>query len=332
MPDQPLRRWGKSCAWPSGAIDKKIQLLNNAPFCRQVITTYASDRSAQSSEAMSDGVSRYFKEMALSKQPTAPAKKRIRFKIWHFVLTGALGGTSYILLFTAIGNFIIAILFGLISTVLGSIGRETLCDIGNWRLETFQPLISDAEMLEHFKTHQTQIQTAVDLHVKITVIDGGQDWPTTPEFDAALKAAGIKRITESWDWGSNVYTSENVTSFHKCINAIPKSLSFEEGRVERVQSCSRDVHGTKFLFGARRLELNFGRILEFPHCKSIRGSSTKAYFYFPGSIPKITHGYLLGPVSQTGAASWTSPVVASTDYIYRKTSFRQINDRWYIVR
>jgi hypothetical protein len=281
---------------------------------------------------MSDGVSSYFEEMVLSEQPTAPAKKRTRFKIWHFVSAGLFAGVSYFLLFTLIGQYSLGVMVGLVFMMAGPNSQNSMCDMGNWYLETFKPLVSDAEMLEHFKTHQTQMQAVVDLHIKITVTDGGHDRPTAPEFDAAFKAAGIKRITESWDWGSNVYTPDNVTSFHKCINAIPESLSIEQGLSNRVRSCSRDANGTKFLFGARRLEPNFGHNLEVPFCRSLRGTSAKAYIYFPGSMPIIKNGYLLGPVSSNGDAGWTTPVVTSTDRIYRDTSFRQINDRWFIAR
>lgn len=242
----------------------------------------------------------------------------------------------YFLLFTYVWNVVFGLLAGLLAVNApnSSFARNTLCKPGDWVLDTFQPMVSDKEMIDHLNKNREVMTRAAEIagRQQNTRPEGG----TTKEFDALVAMTGMRTIGGGGgSWSENPYSTDGLEVIRQCfINAKTQPERYACGQVERANGQGRifTVH----------LEPAFGKTYSQYFCTAAH-NSFKGYLYYPGGVPRIENGHVLYKYTyDDGTGTYitqkserlvdnldSNSVIKANEGV---PVTRQIDDRWFITR
>jgi hypothetical protein len=230
----------------------------------------------------------------------------------------ALGALIYFVFFT----FVWGLLYTLILSFTGQSVLETSesdwCKPGDWVLENLQPLDSDARMIEHWRKHKDKMTQVAEMASARQHVDAkGLTKAASDLYDSI----DIYPIGPGSYWSLEPYSVERAREEAACLRG-PFS-SDPRQRAIQAMACSEDLP-------LQLMEPKFGKTHEQFFCTT-RRHTFKQYMYFPGGVPRIENGRLLGPVWSDGTHNWTEKVVPSTDHFDgRECILRQLDERWFI--
>ncbi|UUZ65414.1 hypothetical protein LP417_13310 [Polaromonas sp. P1-6] len=228
----------------------------------------------------------------------------------------------YIVLGTSTWNWIYGLALGLTYPEM-SIHENAVhpsCIPGDWVLQTFQPMVSDERMIEHWKKHQADMTLAAEMVVHRQHVD---NQGLTQEARMLYSKISVEGVSRGIDWSMEPYSVENAKAVDACLNTPPPNES-QDARIARVQECTKTHRSTILLLPT------FGKTHQQYFCTTQR-NTFKQYAYFPGAIPRIVDGYLQGPVWHNGKTGWKRKIVPSTDvFDGKECTMRQLDARWFI--
>jgi hypothetical protein len=256
-----------------------------------------------------------------------------RTKKWQSILSTVLifAVPAYVILFTVVGSILFPfVLAFVVDPLVPEEHKEEMCDISNSIVATFQPLISDQEMLQYFEKNRLAMQKLADMvHEKR---HRGRDGRASKEFEDLQKSLDVRAV-EGNRWSSLPYSVEEAQKYEACMKLIDyddKGKSDTQMKNEinirfhRIQKCSEKY------FDVVSIEPNFGRSLQVFYCTKNR-ATRKIFDFFPEAAPRIENGRLLWPVDTIGNPNRSTLVVPSTDRINKKEdTYRQIDAHWFI--
>ncbi|MFZ2327232.1 MAG: hypothetical protein WAW73_09965 [Rhodoferax sp.] len=244
-----------------------------------------------------------------------------RVPLWLKRLLGVFLGL-YILLGTYAWNLI----YGLIQIAIyptltvRELAEHPSCIPGDWVLETFQPMISDARMIEHWQKHRADMALTAEMIVKRQHADNNG---LTKEARALYSKISVE-VGEGHGWSLEPYSIESAKAVDACYSKPRPQNESQEDRLARVAECSK-THIPTIL-----LKPTFGKTHQDYFCTTRRHSS-KQYIYFPGPEPHIVDGYLMGPIWGDGRTGWKEKVVPNTDrFDSKECTVRQLDPHWFI--
>lgn len=229
----------------------------------------------------------------------------------------------YIVLGTSAWNWIYGLALGLTYPEM-SIRENAVhpsCIPGDWVLQTFQPMVSDARMIEHWKKHKADMTLAAEMVVHRQHVDNDG---LTREARMLYSKISVEGVSRGNDWSLEPYSVDNAKALEDCLNKLPPPNEPQEAHIARVQECTK-THRSEIL-----LKPDFGKIHQQYFCTTQR-NTFKQYVYFPGAVPRIVDGYLQGPVWGNGKIGWKNKIVPSTDvFDGKECTMRQLDARWFI--
>lgn len=256
---------------------------------------------------MSDLISQFRLRLA----PGTAGRKWLKRSAWALA-------TLYVIL----GTYVWVILYGLFIAFVApempqSKFRETMwCKPGDWVLDTFQPMVSDARMIRHLNANRAEMEKAALMTSNGT--DVAHKSGLTPEFKILLKSIDIEDSGIAGSWPTNPYDINRVLEQERCVRDAP----------------TLPDRGT--CFGSKRLIVtlkpDFGRNWGQHFCTDNRHSN-KGYMYFPAPAPRIEGGKILGQISLNGSYDAKGVLVPHADRnLDGGTIVRQIDAHWFIYR
>ena len=256
---------------------------------------------------MSDLISQFRLRLALG----TPGRKWLKRSAWIFA-------TLYLIL----GTYVWVILYGLFILFFApelpqSKFRETMwCKPGDWVLDTFQPMVSDARMIRHLNANRADMEKAALMTINRADVDSkGQ----TSESKMLLKSIDIEQAGRGGLWPTNPYDITWVLEQERCVRDTP---SLEDRR----RNCFKENRSMAIL------KPDFGRTRAQYFCTNNRNSN-KGYLYFPAPAPRIHGGELVGPINPNGSYATGEKLVPHTDRNLDGGSIaRQIDAHWFIYR
>ena len=112
-----------------------------------------------------------------------------------------------------------------------------LCKPGNWVLDTFQPMISDEEMIDALNKNKEVMTRVAEMAGRLTYFDYSGE--QSAEFLASSEAARLRVIYNSDRWAEHPYSTEGLEVIRLCYLDAKSSrerdaclsLEFANGRV-----------------------------------------------------------------------------------------------------
>jgi hypothetical protein len=194
------------------------------------------------------------------------------------------------------------------------------CIPGDWVLQTFQPMVSDARMIKHWQEHKADMTRAAEMSVHRLDVDKNG---LTQEARALHSKISVESVGGGMSWDVQPYSLEHAKEIEQCLNTAPPNES-QDARIARVMECTKTRRPEVLM------EPSFGKTHQQYFCTTQRNTS-KEYVYFPDAIPRIVDGYLQGPVWHDGTTSWKTKIVPSTDVFNGKEcTMRQLDEHWFI--
>ncbi len=200
---------------------------------------------------------------------------------------------------------------------------------GFWWSYTDNGLMSDEEMIAHFKAHRAELAQLVHSFQAFDPTKPPYSWDDSPEVQAIEARAGVRWLSEVGPlWPTNPYSIETAKKFNDLIVHSPNLLDIRSLSGVRISLLKkRDSHG--LLHG-------YGWIW-------------KEYGYMP-QIPKIEGGKLRHPWSVTTSWAGQAPHLVWQEAIRKDSSrvldsldgyppdwkrgecvYRPIESQWFIV-
>lgn len=253
-----------------------------------------------------------------------PAAKRSRVFRLLLVTTGVFA-FLYLLLCTYLWNIVYGIFFAFMTNNApnAKAASSPWCEPGDWVLETFQPMISDEKMIDHYLKNKEIMTQAADLAAR-KLDTNREGW--TREFRQLLEKADLENVGRAGGWAAQPYSVDAVANsdseFKRCVEQTP-SIN-ERGKCAK-SSIFRVISTP-----------NFGKTRAQYFCNEQR-NSFKQYLYFPGGLPQVKDGQLMdalwySPWGQGYESRVMGKLVRSTDGDTRGHAYRQIDERWFISR
>lgn len=228
----------------------------------------------------------------------------------------------YIMLGTSAWNWIYSLALGLTYPEM-SIREKAVhpsCIPGDWVLQTFQPMVSDERMIEHWQKHKADMTLAAEMVVHRQHVD---NQGLTQEARTLHSKISVEGVGAGTTWPLEPYSVESAKAVDDCLNTAPPNES-QDARVARVMEC------TKTQWSTILMKPTFGKTHQQYFCTTQR-NTFKQYVYFPGAVPRIADGYLQGPVWHNGKTGWKEKIVPSTDvFDGKECTMRQLDARWFI--
>lgn len=229
----------------------------------------------------------------------------------------------YIVLGTSAWNWIYGLSLALIypKMTVRELSVHPSCIPGDWVLQTFQPMVSDARMIAHWQEHKADMTLAAEMAVHRQDVDSHG---LTEQARTLYSKISVEGASAGPSWSLEPYSIERAKAVEDCLNQPPPLNESQNARVARVMEC------TKTQRSAMVLVPTFGKTHQQYFCTTQR-NTFKQYIYFPGAIPRIVDGYLMGPVWHDGKTIWGKKIVPNTDvYDGKECTMRQLDARWFI--
>lgn len=225
-------------------------------------------------------------------------------------------GASYLLVGTFVWHFFwgaIVLIFAPSEMTVNDFQKTSLCQFGDWVLDTFQPLVGDEYLIEHLSTHRVEME-AMAFVFNEKILKNENFYKQIPKD--RLRAIGVARIDVGMPWPHQPYSNESLIKTKECLST--------EG-VDRFK-CMQDKQV------AVKFTTNFGRNEAFYFCRG-RGVTGKYLLYFPDPPPKIERGQILGAVDISGKSDFLGQLVPDADRSSDAYSvYREISPNWFIQR
>ncbi len=229
----------------------------------------------------------------------------------------------YIVLGTSAWNWIYGLSLALIYSekTVRELSVHPSCIPGDWVLHTFQPMVSDARMIAHWQEHKADMTLAAEMSVHRQDVDNNG---LTREARMLYDKISVESASDGPGWSLEPYSIDNAKAVNACLDKLPPPNESDNARFARVDECTKNH---RF---AQALVPTFGKTHQQYFCTTQR-NTFKQYIYFPGAIPRIVDGYLMGPVWHDGKTIWKKKIVLSTDvYDGKECTTRQLDARWFI--
>lgn len=255
--------------------------------------------------------------------PSQPDKARtLRLPRWLKRTLWACFGL-YIVLGTSAWNWIYGLSLALIypEKTVRELSVHPSCIPGDWVLQTFQPMVSDARMIAHWQEHKADMTLVAEMAANRQDVEPGKG--LTEQARMLYDKISVEGVGAGMSWSLEPYSVENAKAVENCQNISPPNES-QDARIARHQECRKTQRQ------ANTLKPTFGKIHQQYFCTTQR-NTFKQYIYFNGAIPRIVDGYLMGPVWHDGKTIWKDKIVPSTDvYDGKECTMRQLDARWFI--
>lgn len=245
---------------------------------------------------------------------------RSRLLHWLLAIT-ALLAFLYLLLCTYLWNIVYGLFFAFMTDNAPNAvaAASPWCKPGDWVLETFQPMVSDKKMIDHYLKNKEAMTQAAELVARKLDTDR-EGW--TKKFRQLLEKAELDNVSRSGAWAAQPYSVEAIANsdreYTQCIEKTPL-----------INDRSKCFKNSIFLVVST---LNFGKTHAQYFCSEQR-NSFKQYLYFPGGLPQVKDNQLMNALSIQGyESSSMGKVLSSTDSNTQGYAYRQIDERWFISR
>ena len=224
-----------------------------------------------------------------------------------------------------LGTYVWVFLYGLFNVLFASElpqskFRETMwCKPGDWVLDTFQPMVSDARMIRHINANRADMEKAALMISNKTYV--AYKVGLTPEFKALMKSINMTDPGGGGLWPTNPYDNSWILEQERCVR---DARTMEA----RGRDCLKENRSRA------ALKPDFGRTWAQYFCTDNRNSN-KGYLYFPAPAPapRIKDGQLLGIIGSDGTHGSMPLLVSNTDRnIDGGSIVRQIDAHWFIYR
>lgn len=195
------------------------------------------------------------------------------------------------------------------------------CIPGDWVLQTFQPMVSDARLVKHWQEHKADMTLAAEMAVHRQHVEGNG---LIQEARDLYRKISIEGASAGPSWSMEPYSLEKIKTDTDCLNNTNPVGESKLVRSARVHQCIQSWRTTILM------EPTFGKTHQQFFCTTSR-NTFKQYIYFPEAIPKIVDGYLMGPIWIDGKSIWKKKIVPSTDvFDGKECTVRQLDGRWFI--
>lgn len=198
---------------------------------------------------------------------------------------------------------------------IGELEKTALCRSGDWVLDTFQPMVSDARLIKHLHAHREEMERIEQWINGQHFNKRGIDYV---ELKKLIEPIEIERAGPGMPWPNDPYAIEIPQEVKRCLVG--------KNDVADRYACFKDRQSVI------AFTPSFGRNDVRYFCNG-RGTTGKNLVYFPGVPPRIENGFLLGPINAAGVIKPHGKLVSSTD---RNPNYeniaRQIDAHWFISR
>ena len=193
---------------------------------------------------------------------------------------------------------------------------ETMwCKPGEWVLDTFQPMVSDARMIRQVNANRADMEKAALMTINRTDVDSKG---MTAESKLLLKSIDLALVGLGESLPANPNDINRVFEQERCVRDAP---SLEHRR----SNCFKEKRSISVL------KLDFGRTWAQHFCTDSCNSS-KSYPYFPAPSTRIQDGKLLGPINAIGSSGSRLLVPNADRNLDGGSIARQIDEYWFISR
>lgn len=210
---------------------------------------------------------------------------------------------------------------------VAEVAKSPWCKAGDWVLDTFQPMVSDQQMIDHLLKNKEAMTRAAELASKQEgLYEGGN---AEPGFTNLQNEIGMLALFGRGNWALYPYSKEIVLASHSCL----KKASTD---ADKAICWRNDAASGQHLYTVH-LVPKFGKTTSHYFCTA-RSLNVKEYKYFPGGVPLIQNGFVMEKliyrdIDATLTSERGAKVVGNLNVnSYGQPSLRQLDARWFIFR